>query len=205
MNLYDKYVLPKVTNVVCSSSATMKQREKVVPLASGKVLEIGIGSGLNFGYYDHEKVDQILAIDPSEEMWAMAKKKLENNPLDLTFAKGYAENIPIESQSIDSILITYVLCTIVDYESAIREFKRVLKPGGSFIFCEHGIAPSKSVRNWQNRLNPIWKRLGGGCNLNRDIPTIIKNGGFEFEKLETMHIQGPKIVSYNYWGVAKPI
>ena len=147
----------------------------------------------------------MLALDPSEEMWALASKKLDNQNLNTEFIKGYAENIPLEKNSIDSLVITYTLCSIPDYQSALEEFKRVLKPNGSVIFCEHGLAPDKSVRKWQHALNPIWKKLGGGCNLNRDIPAIIENGGFGFKKLETMYIPGFKPVCYNFWGVAKPL
>lgn len=204
-NLYDKYILPKVTNFLCATGPAMKQRQKVVPLASGRVLEIGVGTGLNFSFYDHEKVKQVLALDPSEEMWGLAKNRLDDVHLDVDFIKGYAENIPLDANSVDSIVITYTLCTIPDHAAAMKEFKRVLKPSGNIIFSEHGIAPDRSVRKWQNRLNPIWKRLGGGCNLNRDIPAIIEHGGFAFDNLETMYIPGFKPASYNYWGTARPL
>ncbi len=205
INLYDKYILPKVTNALCATKPNMRQREKVVPIASGRVLEIGVGTGLNFRYYNSDKVDQLLALDPSEEMWALAESNLGNQNLNIKFIQGYAESIPIDDNSINSIVITYTLCTIPDYITALQEFRRVLKPNGVIIFCEHGIAPDKSVRRWQNVLNPVWKRLGGGCNLNRDIPSIIEGGGFTFEQLETMYIPGFKPACYNFWGVAKPM
>jgi len=201
-NLYDKYVLPKVTNALCACKPCMKQREKVVPLARGRVLEIGVGSGLNFGFYDANKVDHLFALDPSEEMWSLAKKQISSNRFQIEFVKGFAEDIPIEDNAIDSIVITYTLCTIIDVNASFLEFRRVLKPSGKLIFCEHGIAPDKSVQRWQNILNPIWKTFGGGCNLNRNIPQLIKNGTFKIETLDTMYVPGFKPACFNYWGTA---
>ena len=204
MNPYNKYILPKITNAACASSSTMKQRQKIVPQAYGNVLEVGVGSGLNFEYYDAAKVDRLFALDPSEEMWAIAKKQLAINQINIEFTKGYAEEIPLDNNSIDSIVITYTMCTIPNVEVSLDEMRRVLKTRGELIFCEHGIAPDKSVRRWQNLLNPIWKNVGGGCNLNRNIPKLIVEGGFNINNLETMYIPGFKPASYNYWGVAKP-
>ena len=201
-SLYDRYILPKVTNALCSSGPNMKQREKIVPQAFGKVLEIGIGTGLNFGYYDTMKVDQLFGLDPSEEMWSIAQKQIPSSSLKVEFLKGLAEEIPLEANTLDSVLVTYTLCTIPDVDKAFTEMRRVLKPNGQLIFCEHGKAPDKSVRKWQNALNPVWRRLGGGCNLNRDIPQMIQQGGFDMQKLDTMYIPGLKVLSYNYWGVA---
>ena len=201
-NLYDKYVLPKITNALCASQPCMKQREKVVPLAEGSVLEIGVGSGLNFKFYDSHKVERLYALDPSDERWSLAKKQISNHHLQIEFIKGVAEAVPIEDSTIDTIVITYTLCTIVDVDAALSEFRRVLKPGGKLIFCEHGISPEKSVQRWQNLLSPIWKKLGGGCNLNRNIPELIRNGAFEIETLETMYIPGFKPACFNYWGTA---
>lgn len=202
-SLYDKYILPKVTNALCACKPCMKQREKVVPLAKGKVLEVGVGSGLNFEYYDEQKVDYLYALDPSEEMWSLAKEKTDNNPIKIEFIKGFAEEIPLNDATIDSILITYTLCTIPTVSKALSEFRRVLKPGGKLIFCEHGISPDNSIQRWQNLLNPIWKRFGGGCNLNRNIPDLLREGSFKIDTLETMYIPGFKPACYNYWGTAK--
>jgi len=204
-NLYDKYLLPKITNALCAAGPNMKQRGKIIPLASGRVLEIGAGSGLNFEFYDTYKVDRLFALDPSEEMLSMAQKQSRKKRIDVEYLLGGAEEIPVDSNSVDSIVITYTLCTIPDVQSSFMEMRRVLRPGGRLIFCEHGIAPDKSVQKWQNMLNPLWKRLGGGCHLNRNIPALIKNGAFEIVKLDTMYIPGFKPASFNYWGVAKPI
>ena len=182
----------------------MKQRQKIVPLAYGNVLEVGVGSGLNFGYYNSAKVDKLFALDPSEEMWALAKKQLDTSQINIEFTKGYAEEIPLDSNSIDSIVITYTMCTIPNVEASLAEMRRVLKVHGELIFCEHGVAPDNSVRRWQNLLNPIWKNVGGGCNLNRNIPELISDGGFKINNLETMYLPGFKPASYNFWGVARP-
>jgi ubiquinone/menaquinone biosynthesis C-methylase UbiE len=203
-NLYQKYILPKITHTLCASGPAMKQRQKVVPLATGVVLEIGVGSGLNFKYYNTQTIEHLFALDPSNEMWSLARKQLTSNQINVEFIKGYAEEIPLSDQSIDSIVITFTLCTIRDVDSALSEMRRVLKPTGKLIFCEHGTAPDAPVRRWQNRLNPVWRQLGGGCNLNRNIPQILEHGGFHLSRLETMYIPGFKPACFNYWGEAIP-
>jgi ubiquinone/menaquinone biosynthesis C-methylase UbiE len=203
MKLYDKYVLPKVTNYLCSNGPVNKQRQKIVPLAHGDILEIGFGSGLNLPHYDKSKVDIILALDPSVEMWNLAKEEIERQQMPVEFVKGGAENIPLQGHSIDTVLLTYTLCSIPDLVNSMSEIRRVLKPGGQLLFCEHGKAPDRSVEKWQRLLNPAWRTLGGGCNLTRDIPEIISNGGFKFEWLQTMYIPGFRPACYNYWGSAK--
>jgi ubiquinone/menaquinone biosynthesis C-methylase UbiE len=205
LRLYNKYLLPKITNKVCASGPTMKQRAKIVPLASGKVLEVGAGSGLNFAFYDPAQVEQVIALEPSKEMWALAEERRVESPLEIVFLLGGAEAIPLEDNTVDCIVTTYTMCTIPDITAAFSEFRRVLKPNGRLLFCEHGKAPETHVRRWQNRLNPAWKVVGGGCNLNRDIPQLIKDGTFVIDQLETMYIPGPKLASFNYWGVAKPL
>ena len=204
MNFYNKYVLPKITNYLCSGSSTMKQRQKVIPFANGRVLEIGIGSGLNFSFYNSDKVDHLIALEPAQEMINLAKKQQEHIPFPIAFLKAFAEEIPIDSNSIDTVVITYTLCSIPNTISSLNEIKRVLKSKGSFIFCEHGLAKDKSVRKWQKLINPAWKMLGGGCDLTKDIPNLIKNAGFDIQKLDQMYIPGFKPASYNYWGLAKP-
>lgn len=203
MNLYEKYILPKAIDWACDQSPSRKQRAKVVPMAIGNVLEIGIGSGLNLPFYDKEAIKHLTAIEPSIEVWNKRKVDVKDIPFDFEFIQAYAENIPADNNSFDTIVITYTLCSIPDLQSAFEEIKRVLKPNGQLIFCEHGKAPDEAVEKWQNRINPVWKRIGGGCNLNRDIPSIIKDNGLEMETLNAMYIPGWKFVSFNYWGTAK--
>jgi len=180
----------------------MRQRDKVVPLAQGSVLEVGLGSGLNLPYYDVSKVSKLWGLEPSPEMIRMAKKRARSVDFEVEFIDLPGEAIPLETDSIDTVLVTYTLCTIFDVDRAIQEMARVLKPSGELVFCEHGAAPDASVRRWQNRINPLWKCVGGGCHLNRDIPTLIEQGGFRINEMEAMYIPGWRPASYNYWGTA---
>ena len=204
MGLYSRYVLPRVIHFSCGLKPNMRQREKVVPRAHGRVLEVGIGSGLNLPYYDASKVSKLWGLDPAPEMTRMAERAAAALPFEVEFIGLPGDKIPLEDDSVDTVVVTYTLCTIPDTTPALREISRVLRPSGELIFCEHGAAPDESVRLWQNRLNPIWKRLGGGCNLNRPIPTIIETGGFRITSLETMYIPGWRPASFNYWGTAVP-
>jgi ubiquinone/menaquinone biosynthesis C-methylase UbiE len=203
MGLYNKYILPKVIDWTCKQKPNMRQREKVIPLATGNVLEIGIGSGLNLPFYSGETVNHLTAIDPSTEIWDKNIINTKKLNFEFEFIKAIAEDIPEENNFFDTVVITYTLCTIPDTTKAFEEIRRVLKTSGKLIFCEHGKAPDKAVQKWQNIINPIWKRFGGGCNLNRDIPLIIKDNGFIIDEMETMYIPGWKPASFNYWGTAK--
>lgn len=204
MGIYDKYILPKLVNWACKQETSMRQRMKVIPLATGNVLEIGVGSGLNLSLYNSENVRHLTAIEPSREMWAKNLIDTKKLPFGFDFVEAFAENIPVEDNSFDTVVITYTLCTILDTDMALEEMRRVLKPNGKLIFCEHGKAPERGTQKQQNLINPLWKRLGGGCNLNKDIPLIIENNGFKMLDLNKMYIPGWKPASFNYWGTAKP-
>ena len=203
MSLYDKYVLPKFLNCACGSNPVSRQRQKVVPLVEGKVLEVGIGSGLNLPFYDKSKIDELWGLDPSEELSDMARKVADRENIVVNFISSGAEEIPLPDSYFDSVLITYTMCTIPEVARANKEIKRVLKRGGKLIFCEHGEAPDENIRKWQKRINPFWGKLAGGCNINRKIPLLIQNAGFEIVELEEMYLpKTPKIAGYNYWGYA---
>ena len=204
MSWYEQRILPHVINLACSTKPCRKQREKIVPLAEGDVLEIGIGSGLNLPFYDQQKVRKLWGLEPSEGMRKLAAKNLEGLSLDLEFIDLPGEEIPLESNSVDTVLVTFTLCTIPDTASALQGMRRVLKPGGRLLFCEHGTAPDEGVRRWQDRLNSGWRKISGGCNMNRDIPALIAAGGFDIVNDERMYIPGLRILSYNYWGSAVP-
>ena len=204
MGFYNKFILPKVVDWACKQGPNMRQREKVIPLATGNILEIGIGSGLNLPIYQGRNVNHLTAIDPSKEIWNKNVFDTKKLKFEFEFIEAFAENIPKDNNSFDTVVITYTLCTIPDVNMAFEEIRRVLKPNGKLIFCEHGKAPDEAIQRWQNMINPIWKRLGGGCNLNRDIPSIIKRNGFHLNKMETMYIPGWKPASFNYWGTANP-
>ena len=202
-DLYEKMVLPKLCDKCCATKPINYQRKKVVPLAKGVVLEVGIGSGLNIPFYNKDNIEQIIGLDPSEELNVLAKRVADDNGIQIDFLINGAEDIELPDNSIDTILITYTLCTIPNLNKSMTEMKRVLKPGGKFIFCEHGIAPDKNIIKWQRRINPIWGIFFGGCNINRNIPKIISESGFNISNLNQMYLPStPKIVGYNYWGEA---
>lgn len=202
MSFYENRVLPHLINLACSAKPNQKQREKVVPLAQGDVLEIGFGSGLNLPFYDPQKVRKIWGLEPSAGMRRKAQTVVARSELDVEFIDLPGERIPLEANSVDTVLVTYSLCTIADVGDALDGMRTVLKPGGKLLFCEHGIAPDEGVRRWQHRLNPAWGRIAGGCSLNRDIPELITGAGFELRTDERMYIPGIKMLCYNYWGSA---
>lgn len=204
MNFYDRYLLPHVIDLACGIKPVQRQRGKVVPRAQGRVLEIGVGTGRNFPFYDKARIDHLMALDPATQMNPKAERRKRESGLDVELLTLSAEEIPMPSASFDTVVCTFTLCTIPDPVKALREMCRVLKPDGHLLYCEHGAAPDANVRRWQDRVNSAWGHIAGGCNLNRDIPTLLKEGGFKILELETMYLPGPKILTYNYWGVAVP-
>ena len=204
MGFYNKYILPKFLNCACGSKPINLQREKIVSLAEGIVLDIGIGSGLNIPFYNKSKVEHLYGLDPSDELLKIAKTIAKKNKFEIEFLQCGAEAIPLPDNSIDTVLITYTMCTIPDVELSNEEIMRVLKPEGQLLFCEHGLAPDTNVIKWQRRINPVWNKIAGGCNLNRDIPKLITSSGFKILNMEEMYLPStPKFAGYNYWGVAK--
>ena len=203
MGFYDKYIMPRFINCACGSKPIMRQREKVVPQASGTVLEIGIGTGLNLPYYDARRVERLIGLDPSQESWKLAGERAAHLEFDVEFIGLPGEQIPLEDESVDTVLVTFALCTIPDPIAALHGMERVLRPQGKLVFCEHGHAPDSGVSKWQDRVNPMWRRIAGGCNLNRNIPQLLTQGGFAIDELEQMYLPStPKIAGYNYWGSA---
>ncbi len=206
MSFYENYILPHVINCACGTKPITYQRRKVVPQASGQILEIGIGTGLNLKHYDPEKVEKVIGLDPSEASWEIARKNNPDINFPLEFVGLPGEEIPLQDDSIDTVLITFTLCTIPDPVKALEGMRRVLKPGGKLIFAEHGRAPDENVRKWQNRINPLWKFLCGGCNLNRDIPDLLQQGGFSVTQMDTMYLPStPRFAGFNYWGEAQAL
>jgi len=203
LGFYDRYVLPHVIGFACASPPICKQREKVVPQAEGRVLEVGMGAGLNLPYYDVDKVSHVWGLEPSEGMRQRAQKNLARSPVPVEWLDLPGEEIPLEDDSADCVLLTFTLCTIPDFATALAQMHRVLKPGGKLIFCEHGAAPDESTRRWQDRINPLWKKVSGGCNLNRPIPSCLEQAGFAIQNLESMYLPStPRVAGFNYWGFA---
>ena len=183
MGLYERYIVPKIIDWSMRNKRLTDERKRFVPLASGRVLEIGIGSGLNLPFYS-SKVERLFGLEPSTQMRRMASRRIEDAPFPVDFLGLSGEDIPAESETFDTVLSTWTLCTIPDVRRALKEMRRVLKPHGRFIFVEHGRAPERTVALWQDRLNGIWKRLGGGCNLNRRIDALIAEAGFEIAEID---------------------
>jgi ubiquinone/menaquinone biosynthesis C-methylase UbiE len=200
---YERNILPFMIDLGCGGKPIRRQRVKVVPRAHGRVLEVGVGSGLNAPYYDHARVSAVVGLDPSRAMRRRAEQRFAEAGLEVEFIGLSAEKIPQADASFDSVLITFTLCTIPDPLAALAEMRRVLKPGGRLIFCEHGRAPDAAVRRWQDRLTPLWRRIGGGCHLNRDIPALLSAGGFDCDDLQTMYLPGIRPLTYNFWGEAR--
>lgn len=202
MSLYDRFVLPHLIDCICGLGQVMEQRAALIPRARGKVLEVGAGSGLNFRYYDASQVDSIHALDPSEGMNKLAQQRAASIRIPVQTVALGAETIQADNASYDCVVSTFTLCTIPDAVAALKEMRRVLKPGGELLFCEHGRAPDASVHRWQQRLTPLWKPLAGGCHLNRDVPAMLRDGGFRLGDLEQQYLPGPKPMMYVYRGSA---
>lgn len=205
MGIYQKYIAAPLLDATMRVRPIMRQRAKVVPLACGRVLEIGIGSGLNLSFYDKSKVDKLIGLDPSPELQAMARKRAAEIGLDVDWITLSSEKIPLDDASVDSIVVTYTLCTIPDVHAALLEMRRVLKSNGTMYYCEHGLAPDESVSKWQHRLNPYWKCMSGGCNMNRKIPELIEAAGFGVPDMQTIYLPGIPLLMFNYWGAATPL
>jgi ubiquinone/menaquinone biosynthesis C-methylase UbiE len=202
MSLYEKYFLPKLLDFCCGMEGFQNKRSQIVPMAHGRVLEIGIGSGLNFDHYNFDKVEEIIGVDPAVSSVAMARSRSSQYNSKISFIESSAESIDLPSSTFDCVVIGYSLCTIPDPLKALAEARRLMKPEGSLFFMEHGLAPEKNIQKWQHRLTPGWKKIGGGCNLNRDIEALIKAGGFQFKSLSKKYIKGPKIAAFQYYGEA---
>jgi len=203
MGFYARHVLPRCLDLACGVGPIDKQRAKIVPRARGHVVEIGIGSGLNLPFYDASKVERVTGIDPDDHMWRRAKGRVLacDFPVERMGLSG--ESLPLESRIADTVVVTYSLCTIPDPIAALKEMARVSKPGGTILFAEHGKAPDPRVARWQRRIDPMWKKIAGGCHSGRDIPALFDEAGLEITECEEMYIPGPKVLAYNYWGEAR--
>ena len=203
-NWYDRYILPKALDIACGMPMIGRMRDRVVPRASGRVLEVGIGTGLNMRHYDKARVTHITGLDPALQLQPIARERIAQAGLSVDLVGLSAEKIPLPDAAFDTVLITYTLCTIPDPHAALLEMHRVLKPEGRLLFCEHGHAPDASVSRWQERLQPVWGKLSGGCHLGRDIPALLQAAGFTLPDLQTRYLKGPRPFTFHYWGEALP-
>ncbi|QSP93840.1 class I SAM-dependent methyltransferase [Marinobacter salinisoli] len=203
MSFYEDRVLPHLIDWVCSDGQVMKLRSQVVPHAKGTVLEVGMGSAINLEFYSPEAVKLVYGLEPSEGMRRKAHSNLERSPVPVEWLDLPGEKIPLADDSVDTVLLTFTLCTIPDWSAALQQMKRVLKPGGELLFLEHGQSPDASVCKWQHRVTPVWKKFAGGCHLNRPIGDLIQQSGFKILELENLYIpKTPKIAGYVYKGRA---
>lgn len=198
---YERHILPYLLDFACGLRPIAEQRQKVIPLAAGRVLEIGIGTGLNLAFYDKSKLEKLVGVDPAEEMHALARKRSSSLALPVELRSLTAEQLPIESASFDCVVCTYTLCSVHDPLAALAEMRRVLRPGGKLLFAEHGLAPDARVAKWQYRLEPLWSKVAGGCHLTRDVPNLLKEAGFD-AVIQTAYVARPKTLAYNFWGEA---
>ncbi len=177
-NFWDRHVMPRLICFACGQPQIMKRRSQIVPKASGNILELGAGGGINLQFYRPDKVEKVTGIDPSPELIDRARQAGQISPIPFEIIGGMAENMPFEDDSFDTVLITFTLCTVSDQMQSLSEVRRVLKPGGKLLYLEHGQAPDQGVHLWQRRIEPIWKPLAGGCHLTRPIGSAVENAGF---------------------------
>ena len=202
---YDRRILPELIGCACRSRAITRQRARLVPEAQGEVLEIGVGGGANLRFYDPARVRTVDGVDPSSELRARAEGAPRPSGLTVRIGEGRAEALPFASGRFDTAVVTFTLCSVADPGAALAELRRVLKPGGRLLFCEHGLAPERRVARWQRRLEPAWSAMAGGCRLTRDIPAEIASAGFRFERLEQRYLRKtPKLAGWVSAGAASP-
>ena len=201
--IYERWVLPRLVDLAMRNKEATRYRAKTLPAATGRVLEIGAGSALNLPFYGAQ-VDFLYALDPSARLLQMARKKRPPADFPVEYLESSAERIPLDSRSVDTVVSTWTLCSVPDAARALREARRVLKPGGLFLFTEHGHAPDPGVQAWQRRLDPLWSRMAGGCHLDRKIDRLIRDAGFEIVELENEYLKGPRPMTYTYSGRARP-
>ncbi len=202
MGFYNETILPKLCDLAMRNKDLVPYRERVIGAAEGRAVEIGVGSGRNLPFY-RSPVKQVLALEPAPNLIAMARRAQHPNmPVD--FIAGSAEAIPLDNHSVDTVVTTWTLCSIPQAATALAEMRRVLRPGGKLLFAEHGLAPDKNARRWQDWLTPAWSRISGGCHLNRPIQLMIEDAGFRVDHVETGYMPGPKPMTYMYEGSARP-
>lgn len=204
MGLYATHVLPRVIDLACGGDDVARERRRVVPHATGRVLEVGMGPALNLPFYDRTNVEFVWGLEPNDGMRRLAEPRIEESDLEVRWLDLPGEEIPLDDRSVDTVVLTFTLCTIPGWEEALGQMRRVLRPQGSLLFVEHGAAPEASVRTWQHRIEPIWSRLAGGCHITRPIPELIEQTGFAIDRLDAGYNSGPKVSGYQYWGSASP-
>jgi len=203
-NWYDRHVMPRLITFACGQKGIEKRRRLVLPLASGKVFELGCGGGLNQQFYDWSRVTAFSGIDPHEALLESACETARAQGRAVDLRQGHGEDIPFSSSSFDTVVCTYTLCSVQDHGRVVSELHRVLKPDGQLLFLEHGRAPDERVAAWQERIEPVWKPLAGGCHLTRVVGGSLRAGGFEVEPLGQGYLEkAPRVMGWMEWGIAR--
>jgi ubiquinone/menaquinone biosynthesis C-methylase UbiE len=201
MSLYQRWVVPRLIELSMRQSQLQDYRRELVPDARGRVLEVGVGSGMNLPFYAAD-VREVVGVDPSAELLEMARNRAAEAGRPVTLTRASATSMPLENASFDTIVMTWTLCSIPDPAAALREMRRVLRPGGTLLFIEHGLSPDASVARWQHRLTPVWRRFAGGCHLDRKVDDLIRAAGFSLAELTNEYARGPRPMTYMYEGRA---
>ncbi|MEO1967788.1 MAG: class I SAM-dependent methyltransferase [Sphingomonadaceae bacterium] len=201
---YDRHVMPRLVRCACAQEGIEQRRREVVPLAEGRVFELGCGGGLNQALYDRDKVTALAGIDPHEKLLEGARSQAKSQGWDADLRQARGEDIPFADGSFDTVICTYTLCSVQDHDQVIREMRRILKPNGRLLFLEHGRAPDANVVRWQMRIEPFWKPLAGGCHLTRGIGSSLRANGFEVEPIGQAYLdKAPRPLGWMEWGVAR--
>lgn len=202
MHVYDRFVLPWLIDLACGLPMVQARRRALLPQAHGRVLEIGLGTGRNLPFYDRQRITQLVGVDPAVHMHTLARRRSARAGLDVELVGLSAEKLPLPSDSFDTVVCTYTLCSIADPAAALSEVARVLKPGGQLMFCDHGLSPQPSVARWQARIEPLWKAMVGGCHLTRNVPRLLQQAGLSADCAQG-YIPGPRLLAYHFWGHAR--
>lgn len=203
MGVYERFVLPRLLALAMRNRELVPCRQRIGRAAAGRVLEFGIGSGLNLGFYG-PAVTVVVGVDPSPALLRMAKDRSRGVRFPVELVEATGERLPLDDRSVDTVVTTWTMCSVGEPVQALREARRVLRPGGTLLFVEHGLAPEPSVRWWQDRLTPAWKRIAGGCHLNRKMDDLVQAAGFRLDDLKTGYLPGPKPLTFMYEGQARP-
>lgn len=202
---YGRHITPRVINAVCGVGPIQAQRRKVVPAAEGVVLEVGIGSGRNMPFYDADKITKVIGVDPDADLLKLGQRRIGMAAFPVEVITDTGERIPLDDNLADTAVLTYTACSIGDVISALQEIRRVLKPSGRVLFAEHGRSTRPSVARWQDRLNPAWHAVAGGCNINRDTEKLLVEAGFAIETCDKFPLRlVPEVLGFHYVGAARP-
>lgn len=204
MGIWDRWVLPRLIDFACRQKTVGEHRDRSVPRALGRVVELGVGSGLNLARYDPRTVTAVVGVDPSRPLLERAREAARRSAVPALLAQGDAQDLPVADGWADTVVVTFALCTIESPERALAESRRVLRPEGRLLFVEHGLAPDEGVRRWQRRLTPAWRKVSGGCHLDRAIPDLVREAGFEIDEVDADWMDAPRIAGWTWHGVARP-